>query len=159
MEQAVALMEVVAPNRHANPSTSGGREPAAGDDGDENGDGDDGKGAQQGGLFSSQQLANIVWAVAKLHSGMADESAALVKLAGKIIKRRVKELGPRDLSNSAWAFATLAYSDKPKLWSALAKASRRCLDKLNAQECSQLLWALDKMQVKDDKLDALLSER
>ena len=61
--------------------------------------------------FNAQDIANTVWAFAKVK--LLDEKlfAALAREA----ERRVRELNAQDLANMAWAFAKVNQSDETSL--------------------------------------------
>lgn len=112
------------------------------------------------GAYPARHLANTIWAVAKLASACKLTSGAVDKRDKDIVElarlagvdmvatpTRVNEFNARDLSNAAWAFLTLGLFEQ-KVMTAIAERSAAILPTFNAQECSKLLYAMSKADVR-----------
>ena len=74
----------------------------------------------------------------------------LLAAAGEVARPRLAECTPRDLCNLAWGMATLGCQDRALL-GLLADAATARIGEFNAQECSKLLFALNKAGVQCDR--------
>ena len=76
----------------------------------------------QAGQVDPRQLANVAYGAARCgRSGML---RMLVAALARAAERRLSDLNPQAVANTAWAFATLNYRDE-KLFAALAIAAAR----------------------------------
>lgn len=131
--------------------------------------------AEGAGSFPSKNLANILWAMAKLGVGKEiinpnsigqDVWSVFAKTTCKTVRKRAGEFNPRDLANTAWALAALGETFQAvdttikttKTIKALAKAARACLGNFNAQECSKLLYSMTRAGVSDSQLSQLAAQ-
>lgn len=90
--------------------------------------------------FSAKNMANLIWATAKLGcEGMEYYLAVIARAA----KNRLHEFNARDLANAAWGLVTLSVP-VPRFLRCVAKEAALRVDSFNAQECSKLLWALER---------------
>lgn len=124
----------------------------------------------QVGSFPARNLVNLVWAVAKLRAACCahkrhtvDKRAAkLADAAAQELCLRMDVLNARDLSNVAWAFATLGNVQgvQRECMVHIGRRSARIVDTFNAQECSKLLFAFGKSGVQSPELEgAAAAER
>ena len=125
--------------------------------------------------FPARNLVNLVWAVAKLRAACAIEkqkkvgkrTARLADGAALVLCSRMQQLNARDLSNAAWAFATLgglSRQERCRLEGAqrdcmaqIGRQSAAIIDTFNAQECSKLLFAFGKSGVTSPELERAAS--
>ena len=93
--------------------------------------------------FRPQEIANSVWAVARLGQCAPDLLAALADGAAA----QVQDFTAQGLSNAVWGMATLG-SVHAGLMAAVAGAVRQRVAEFNAQEVSNTLWAFAKLEPK-----------
>jgi hypothetical protein len=93
------------------------------------------------GTFNSQELANTLWALAKLDRR---PGATLQRLLDDAVCWQVDEFKPQELANTLWAMAKLGHGDDAVL-GVLERAVRRAAERLNANELTQVLWAHAKL--------------
>lgn len=96
--------------------------------------------------FRTQEMANSVWALARLnHRGQhgADLLAALADGAAA----QAREFTAQGLSNTVWGMATLGFAHAG-LMTAVASAVRHKIAEFNPQEVSNTLWAFAKLEPK-----------
>jgi hypothetical protein len=94
--------------------------------------------------FRSQEIANSIWALARLnHRGErgADLLAALADGAAA----QAREFTAQGLSNTVWGMATLGFAHAG-LMTAVASAVRHKMPEFNPQEVSNTLWAFAKLE-------------
>mmetsp|Transcript_11288 Transcript_11288/g.32009 ORF Transcript_11288/g.32009 Transcript_11288/m.32009 type:complete len:593 (+) Transcript_11288:1550-3328(+) len=92
--------------------------------------------------FSSQELFNTVWGLAKLRR---QPEGDLLELLGTEAARRVNEFTTQELGNTAWAYARLE-RPHPALFRALTAAAAPRLPSFQLQHLVNLLWALSQLQ-------------
>jgi hypothetical protein len=96
--------------------------------------------------FSSQSLANIVWAFAKVelpHQELFDKVAHHIASL-----QRLDGFNSQALSNTLWAFAKVELP-QPELFSKIAEhiTALHSLDEYMPQELSNTLWAFAKVEI------------
>jgi hypothetical protein len=87
--------------------------------------------------FSSQALANTLWAFASLRW----YPARLLPVITAALARLLGGMSSQELANSLWAFARLAYHPGRVLSSYLSVIERR-VEEFEGQGCTNSLWAL-----------------
>lgn len=101
--------------------------------------------------FKSQELSNVLWAIAKLRSsessGESDDISQLLDAIAYAVINVISEFTPQGLSNTCWSFATLSHLNE-EVMEALKTEIRPRLADFNAQELSNVLWSFAKLQVK-----------
>ena len=65
--------------------------------------------------------------------------------------RNMDDLNPHDLSGTAWAFATLSYS-QTELLQAISQASIQRLSEFHSQDLANTAWSFAKVMVLDGSL-------
>ena len=93
--------------------------------------------------FRPQEMANSVWAAARLGQSSPDLLAALADASAE----RINEFTAQGMSNTVWGMATLG-SAHPVLMEAMASGIKVRVAELNAQEISNTLWAFAKLEPK-----------
>ncbi|KAL1512202.1 hypothetical protein AB1Y20_005466 [Prymnesium parvum] len=125
-----------------------------------------------GEAFPPRNLVNLLWAVVKMNAAClgslkggkqrrgARKTAALADAVSASLLGRVDELNARDLSNAAWALATLGPVEAARrdCMRRMGARSAQILDTFNAQECSKLLYAFGKARVKCPELHRAAAE-
>ena len=87
--------------------------------------------------FNTQDIANTVWAYAKLgHS-----SPTLLDAIGQSTVEKIDTLSLQHINNIVWAYATLGRSS-PKLFDAILPKAIQRLKELPVQGITSLLWSM-----------------
>ena len=74
----------------------------------------------------------------------------------RAVERRLSEFKPQELTNTAWAFATVSHCDEKPV-SALARAAKRLLSVFKSQELAITVWAFATVNHRDEHLFAALA--
>lgn len=112
--------------------------------------------------FPPRNLSNLVCGVAKLAAACPEKTLgalAVVSLshaASEKILTHLAEFNVRDLANAAWGLAALGGADH-QCMRAIAKRAASTLGTYNAQECSKLLYAMGKANVRCSALEKAAS--
>jgi hypothetical protein len=101
-----------------------------------------------------QNVCNFMLALAKFK--WKRDLGKLVTCSEAYIIERKKILTPRDIANVAWAFSKLGIGRKAV--SCLSDEAVIRMEEFNAQELSKLLFAIDKCNIKNEKLQAMYSK-
>ena len=96
------------------------------------------RGAASAGRMNAQEVANSLWAVAKL--GGARGTGLDAVLLGRV-QELAAQLEPQHVSNVLWAMATQGAAPPPKLRLALEAQATRLAPRMNAQAVANVLWA------------------
>jgi len=99
----------------------------------------------------TQNIANFMWAVAKLYPRSCSKKAllSLLSSASRLTQRRIHEFNSQEIGNMAWAYATLKYRDDD-FFDSLAKAATPLLPHFVAQNLANTLWAFASVGRKND---------
>ena len=101
-----------------------------------------------------QNVCNFMLVLAKFK--WKRDLGKLVQFSETYIINKMKSLTPRDIANVAWAFSKLGIGRK-----AVASLSNEAVTRMedfNAQEVSKLLYAIDKCNIKNEKLQEMYSK-
>ena len=101
-----------------------------------------------------QNVANLMWALAKLeYSPLPEEFATAVE---GFVCQNIDRFKARDIANVAWAFAMLCIGRQAM--KCIGDKAALQLDAFNAQECSKLLYAMEKSKSMTPSLKRAASE-
>ena len=101
--------------------------------------------------FSSQELSNMIWAVAKL-GGLGEAGVVLLTRLATAVKVCITQFTPQGLSNIMWALATLGHLPalSPVILSlgpAVVRSSSQVAGSLNPLELSTVVWGMAKLKI------------
>ena len=96
--------------------------------------------------FRILDLANACWALAKLQQ---DDLEIFGCLERQLVSCGLQDATPQQLSNLAWAFATVSFSDGVAL-ERIAHEAENQIPQFSSQGLSNLVWALANQNVKCD---------
>ncbi len=88
--------------------------------------------------FKPQELANSLWALAKLGE---DLPGSFLRAWSQAATRNISAFNSQELSNSLWAFATLGEKPPASFLSAWTQTATRNISAFNSQDLSNSLWA------------------
>eukprot|EP00747_Dinoflagellata_sp_TGD_P153376 gnl/TRDRNA2_/TRDRNA2_177385_c0_seq7.p1 gnl/TRDRNA2_/TRDRNA2_177385_c0~~gnl/TRDRNA2_/TRDRNA2_177385_c0_seq7.p1 ORF type:complete len:196 (-),score=16.46 gnl/TRDRNA2_/TRDRNA2_177385_c0_seq7:38-625(-) len=97
-------------------------------------------GSPHGYAWSTQDLANIVWAFSTLE-WRHDEPLCNAIAAEALTK--IHEFRPMELAGTAWAFSTLAYTHSPLLEALSASSMKNCM---GPRELANTAWSMARLQ-------------
>lgn len=107
-----------------------------------------------------RNVANITWGLAKCTREASQHKKSelhnFLRKMSALATEQLDAFNARDLSNFAWALATLGFHDSTFMQSLGDVASSK-LTNFNAQECSKLLFALNKNGVRHEGLEKAAS--
>jgi hypothetical protein len=97
----------------------------------------------QAGNFNATDIANLIWAYAKVSGGIKVDGQLLDALA-KAALNDIADFSPQDLANTAWAFATLKHR-APLLFDTIARAAPVRIGDFSPQNLASTAWAFATM--------------
>ena len=99
--------------------------------------------------MNAQDVANTVWALAKLGWQAAEEGAMRRALEGAAV-RVAPSMIAQDVANTVWALATLGWQagEEGAMRRALEGAAVRVAPSMNAQEVANTVWALGETEIR-----------
>ena len=88
--------------------------------------------------FKARELANTVWAWAKLGAHPGEE---LLRSVGRAVERKLGDFNPQAIANTVWAWATLGAHPGEELMRSVGRAVERKLGDFNPQDIANTVWA------------------
>eukprot|EP00397_Hematodinium_sp_SG-2012_P012793 GEMP01012975.1.p1 GENE.GEMP01012975.1~~GEMP01012975.1.p1 ORF type:complete len:763 (+),score=211.79 GEMP01012975.1:35-2323(+) len=106
-----------------------------------------------------QHISSACNALARLKIHIAKDPCAqrLLRLLSQLVILGCSEFRARDLSNVAWAFATLGEVDNALLLTVAAEVTRKICE-FNEQNLSNTIWAFAKLRLRHDPMVVAIAE-
>ena len=117
------------------------------------------KQAAMKGQFEARQCANLAYGAAGVWKsvgvgksvGFQKSFGELFAVISKESKQRLDQFKAQEISNTAWAFATVGHQDE-ELFKAVAKRTARRLDQFIAQNLANTAWAFATVGQREEQL-------
>jgi very-short-patch-repair endonuclease len=95
--------------------------------------------------FNPQNIANTLWAFAKLN---LTPSAQLLDAASLVATKSIDSFNPQGITNTLWAFAKFDFRLSAELLDAASLVATNSMDSFNPQDIANMLWAFAKFDLK-----------